>query len=178
MILRVGRLIHHGSTFFSGLRHLNVVFALQFIAAPLLIQAPNPAILTNVYELLPPDLRDRKLDETSAPPPELTLYFLKEQRELAFSYPSYETIHTSNQYQHHAGAMAAEHSVQYLEGLLGRSLRVHTTDSRMFVGIFKCTDAVSKLPPTRPALHIAWSAYHDPLLSYKSHTDRTNTPGA
>jgi hypothetical protein len=39
--------------------------------------------------------------------------------------------------------METGHAVQYLEGLLGRSLRVHTTDSRMFVGIFKCTDAVS-----------------------------------
>ncbi|KAJ5095811.1 Ribonucleoprotein LSM domain eukaryotic/archaea-type [Penicillium alfredii] len=32
-------------------------------------------------------------------------------------------------------------SNQFLEGILGRSLRVHTTDSRMFIGIFKCTDA-------------------------------------
>ncbi|KAJ5997092.1 hypothetical protein N7499_006593 [Penicillium canescens] len=30
---------------------------------------------------------------------------------------------------------------QYLERLLGRSLRIHTTDTRMFVGLFKCTDA-------------------------------------
>ncbi|KAJ5234859.1 Ribonucleoprotein LSM domain eukaryotic/archaea-type [Penicillium citrinum] len=41
--------------------------------------------------------------------------------------------------------MTTEHAVQYLEGLLGRSLRVHTTDSRMFVGIFKCTDAERNL---------------------------------
>ncbi|KAJ5808707.1 hypothetical protein N7474_009976 [Penicillium riverlandense] len=34
-----------------------------------------------------------------------------------------------------------DQSIQFLEGLLGRALRVHTTDSRMFVGIFKCTDA-------------------------------------
>lgn len=64
--------------------------------------------------------------------------------------------------------MTTEHAVQYLEGLLGRSLRVHTTDSRMFVGIFKCTDAVSKLPPRCPALHIVWLAYPDPSLPYKS----------
>ncbi|KAJ5988729.1 Ribonucleoprotein LSM domain eukaryotic/archaea-type [Penicillium waksmanii] len=41
--------------------------------------------------------------------------------------------------------METGHAVQYLEGLLGRSLRVHTTDSRMFVGIFKCTDAERNL---------------------------------
>jgi hypothetical protein len=39
--------------------------------------------------------------------------------------------------------MDTEQAVQYLDGLLGRQLRIHTTDSRMFVGIFKCTDAVS-----------------------------------
>lgn len=39
--------------------------------------------------------------------------------------------------------MDSKEAVQYLEGLLGRQLRVHTTDSRMFVGVFKCTDAVS-----------------------------------
>lgn len=38
--------------------------------------------------------------------------------------------------------MDTEQAVQYLEGLIGRQLRVHTTDSRMFVGLFKCTDAV------------------------------------
>ncbi|KAL2013183.1 hypothetical protein VTN00DRAFT_708 [Thermoascus crustaceus] len=31
-------------------------------------------------------------------------------------------------------------AVSYLESLLGRTLRVHTTDTRMFVGTFKCTD--------------------------------------
>lgn len=39
--------------------------------------------------------------------------------------------------------MDHDQSVQYLEGLLGRTLRIHTTDTRMFVGLFKCTDAVS-----------------------------------
>lgn len=33
-------------------------------------------------------------------------------------------------------------AVSYLESLLGRTLRVHTTDTRMFVGTFKCTDTV------------------------------------
>lgn len=32
---------------------------------------------------------------------------------------------------------------QYLEALLGRTLRIHTTDTRVFVGEFKCTDNVS-----------------------------------
>ncbi|KAL2216626.1 LSM domain protein [Thermoascus aurantiacus ATCC 26904] len=31
-------------------------------------------------------------------------------------------------------------AVSYLESLIGRTLRVHTTDTRMFVGTFKCTD--------------------------------------
>lgn len=39
--------------------------------------------------------------------------------------------------------MDSEQGVQFLDGLLGRQLRIHATDSRMFVGIFKCTDAVS-----------------------------------
>ncbi|EEA22869.1 hypothetical protein TMatcc_001725 [Talaromyces marneffei ATCC 18224] len=30
--------------------------------------------------------------------------------------------------------------INYLQSLLGRNLRIHTTDTRMFVGIFKCTD--------------------------------------
>ncbi|KAJ5163069.1 uncharacterized protein N7500_004899 [Penicillium coprophilum] len=37
--------------------------------------------------------------------------------------------------------MDHDQSVQYLERLLGRTLRIHTTDTRMFVGLFKCTDA-------------------------------------
>lgn len=41
--------------------------------------------------------------------------------------------------------MDNDQSVQYLEGLLGRTLRIHTTDTRMFVGLFKCTDAVSSM---------------------------------
>lgn len=33
-------------------------------------------------------------------------------------------------------------AVRYLESLIGQTLRVHATDTRMFVGTFKCTDAV------------------------------------
>lgn len=39
--------------------------------------------------------------------------------------------------------MESEKAVEYLNGLLGRTLRIHATDGRMFVGLFKCTDAVS-----------------------------------
>lgn len=39
--------------------------------------------------------------------------------------------------------MDSEKAVAYLNGLLGRTLRIHATDGRMFVGLFKCTDAVS-----------------------------------
>jgi hypothetical protein len=38
--------------------------------------------------------------------------------------------------------MADNQAVEYLESLLGRTLRIHTTDTRMFIGLFKCTDAV------------------------------------
>ncbi|EER42666.1 LSM domain-containing protein [Histoplasma capsulatum var. duboisii H88] len=31
-------------------------------------------------------------------------------------------------------------AVKYLESLLGKTLRIHTTDARLFVGTFKCTD--------------------------------------
>ena len=33
-------------------------------------------------------------------------------------------------------------AVNYLESLLDRTLRIHTTDTRLFVGLFKCTDNV------------------------------------
>ncbi|KAI5300689.1 hypothetical protein KEM56_002264 [Ascosphaera pollenicola] len=36
--------------------------------------------------------------------------------------------------------MDNERAVTYLDSLLGRTLRVHTSDTRMFVGEFKCTD--------------------------------------
>ncbi|KAK2767600.1 hypothetical protein FQN54_003758 [Arachnomyces sp. PD_36] len=29
---------------------------------------------------------------------------------------------------------------EYLKSLLGRTLRIHTTDTRLFVGAFKCSD--------------------------------------
>jgi small nuclear ribonucleoprotein (snRNP)-like protein len=41
--------------------------------------------------------------------------------------------------------MESEKAVEYLSDLLGRTLRIHATDGRMFVGLFKCTDAVSNL---------------------------------
>ncbi|KAJ5174947.1 uncharacterized protein N7482_000824 [Penicillium canariense] len=37
--------------------------------------------------------------------------------------------------------MDNEKAIEYLNGLLGRTLRIHATDGRMFVGLFKCTDA-------------------------------------
>ncbi|KAL4910893.1 hypothetical protein BDW74DRAFT_3350 [Aspergillus multicolor] len=36
-------------------------------------------------------------------------------------------------------------AVQYLESLIGRTLRVHATDTRVFVGLFKCTDAARNI---------------------------------
>ncbi|KAL5044090.1 hypothetical protein BDW71DRAFT_186749 [Aspergillus fruticulosus] len=36
-------------------------------------------------------------------------------------------------------------AVQYLESLIGRTLRVHATDTRVFVGVFKCTDAARNI---------------------------------
>ncbi|RMJ21519.1 hypothetical protein PHISP_07605 [Aspergillus sp. HF37] len=37
--------------------------------------------------------------------------------------------------------MDQSEAVQYLDSLIGQTLRVHTTDTRIFVGTFKCTDA-------------------------------------
>ncbi|KAJ5888242.1 Ribonucleoprotein LSM domain eukaryotic/archaea-type [Penicillium taxi] len=37
--------------------------------------------------------------------------------------------------------MDSQQAVRYLESLIGRQLRIHITDSRMFVGLFKCTDS-------------------------------------
>ncbi|KAL4936414.1 hypothetical protein BDV06DRAFT_93531 [Aspergillus oleicola] len=36
-------------------------------------------------------------------------------------------------------------AVQYLESLIGKTLRVHATDTRVFVGTFKCTDAARNI---------------------------------
>lgn len=44
--------------------------------------------------------------------------------------------------------MEAQQAIQYLESLIGQTLRVRTTDTRIFVGLFKCTDAVSNQPPS------------------------------
>lgn len=33
-----------------------------------------------------------------------------------------------------------EEATSYLHSMLGQNLRIHTTDTRMFVGDFKCTD--------------------------------------
>lgn len=45
-------------------------------------------------------------------------------------------------------------AVKYLDSLIGQVLRVHTTDTRIFVGTFKCTDAVSS-----PVLSECLSSY-------------------
>lgn len=39
--------------------------------------------------------------------------------------------------------MDKSQAVEYLESLLDKTLRLHTSDTRLFVGIFKCTDNVS-----------------------------------
>ena len=41
--------------------------------------------------------------------------------------------------------MESSEAETYLNSLINKTLRVYATDSRMFVGTFKCTDAVS--PP-------------------------------
>lgn len=82
------------------------------------------------------------------PPNNPTLSFLLRRNPFQLRYPQTST-------PPHIGGLSAadtnnapttmdhDQSVQYLEGLLGRTLRIHTTDTRMFVGLFKCTDAVS-----------------------------------
>ncbi|KAJ6171911.1 Ribonucleoprotein LSM domain eukaryotic/archaea-type [Penicillium chermesinum] len=66
--------------------------------------------------------------------------------------------------RHPAMATDAEKGAQYLESLLGQVLRIHTTDSRIFVGLFKCTDAERNIilsntleyrPPTPSAVQEA-----------------------
>ncbi|KAJ5954552.1 Ribonucleoprotein LSM domain eukaryotic/archaea-type [Penicillium viridicatum] len=80
------------------------------------------------------------------PPNNPTLSFFLRRNHFQLSYPQTST-------PPHIGCLLAadtnnapttmdhDQSVQYLEGLLGRTLRIHTTDTRMFVGLFKCTDA-------------------------------------
>ncbi|OJI82282.1 hypothetical protein ASPTUDRAFT_57990 [Aspergillus tubingensis CBS 134.48] len=41
--------------------------------------------------------------------------------------------------------MDGNQAVQYLDSLIGRTLRVHATDTRIFVGTFKCTDAARNI---------------------------------
>lgn len=46
--------------------------------------------------------------------------------------------------------MVDTQDVDYLSSLLGMQLRVHTTDDRMFVGEFRCTDNVMYHQPLPP----------------------------
>lgn len=39
--------------------------------------------------------------------------------------------------------MDPDEATEFLSSMLGQQLRIHTTDTRMFVGDFKCTDNVS-----------------------------------
>ncbi|KAK1145327.1 hypothetical protein N8T08_004202 [Aspergillus melleus] len=41
--------------------------------------------------------------------------------------------------------MDGNRAVQFLESLIGQTLRVHATDTRIFVGNFKCTDAARNI---------------------------------
>jgi hypothetical protein len=44
--------------------------------------------------------------------------------------------------------MEQAQSEDYLNSLLNKNLRITTSDSRMFLGQFKCTDSVSPSPPS------------------------------
>ncbi|GAD92504.1 LSM domain protein [Paecilomyces variotii No. 5] len=54
-------------------------------------------------------------------------------------------------------------AVQFLDSLLGRTLRIHTTDTRMFVGTFKCTDTV-RIPFLVPRHDRFYDGLADPFL--------------
>ncbi|EAU35455.1 conserved hypothetical protein [Aspergillus terreus NIH2624] len=41
--------------------------------------------------------------------------------------------------------MNENQAVQYLESLIGQTLRIHASDTRIFVGSFKCTDAARNI---------------------------------
>ncbi|KAL4924135.1 LSM domain-containing protein [Aspergillus undulatus] len=41
--------------------------------------------------------------------------------------------------------MDEDQAVRYLGSLIGKTLRVHATDGRVFVGVFKCTDAARNI---------------------------------
>ena len=49
-----------------------------------------------------------------------------------------------------AKAMKNGKAVEYLGSILGKRLRLHTTDTRVFVGEFKCTDKVSRPKADHP----------------------------
>lgn len=42
--------------------------------------------------------------------------------------------------------MDKDEARDFLESLLNKKMRIHTTDERMFWGEFKCTDPVSYVP--------------------------------
>ncbi|GLI73609.1 hypothetical protein PoHVEF18_001829 [Penicillium ochrochloron] len=76
--------------------------------------------------------------------------------------------------------MESEKAVEYLNGLIGRTLRIHATDGRIFVGLFKCTDAERniilansfeyRLPTT--------SAIHEAAAKETESWDKTETKAA
>ncbi|GAB7353659.1 hypothetical protein MBLNU459_g4066t2 [Dothideomycetes sp. NU459] len=49
--------------------------------------------------------------------------------------------------------MANEEAVSLLTSLLNKTLRIYTTDTRIFVGQMKCTDKVSTEPRSLPLTH-------------------------
>jgi hypothetical protein len=51
----------------------------------------------------------------------------------------------------------------YLTSLLNKTLRVTTTDTRMFLGLFKCTDSVRSLNSPAPLLLSLALKLHPPL---------------
>jgi hypothetical protein len=48
----------------------------------------------------------------------------------------------------------------YLRSLLNQTLRVTTSDTRLFVGEFKCTDAVSYSPNSPHTTYAHWAFEH------------------
>lgn len=53
-----------------------------------------------------------------------------------------------------------EAAQSFLQSLLNKKLRIHTTDERMFWGDFKCTDPVRLLSPT-----YSWPQQRNPTSS-------------
>ena len=60
--------------------------------------------------------------------------------------------------------MDKEKAIEYLSSMLGKQLRVYTTDTRMFLGEFKCTDNVRMSIPK--ALVGALRCYRNGILSF------------